>query len=132
MSSYMVTRKLGPRSGRVYSYYRCRATSGGRPPCRGRHVQAFRVELAVSSALEHAEPWRRALRLEPTPVPGCAAEDLVRGWTSLDHAARARLMPRLIERLEFDEAREELIIVLSPDAAGVASACFAGTSEGDC
>lgn len=41
-------------------------------------------------------------------------------------------MPRLIERLEFDEAREELIIVLSPDAARVASACFTGTSGGDC
>ena len=127
MSSYVVTRKLGPRSGRVYSYYRCRTTSGGRPPCRGRQVQAFRVEQAVSSALEQAEPWRRALRLEPTPVAGCAAEDLVRGWTSLDHAARARLMPRLIDRLEVDEAREELVIFLSPDAAGIASACFAST-----
>ncbi|MFN8730872.1 MAG: recombinase family protein [Planctomyces sp.] len=132
MSSYMVTRKLGPRSGRVYNYYRCRATSGGRPPCRGRQVQAFRIEQAVSSALQQAEPWLRALNLRPTPSQGCAAEDLARGWTSLDYAARARLMPRLIERLEFDEAREELIIVLSPDASGVGSACFAGTSEGDC
>jgi hypothetical protein len=38
-------------------------------------------------------------------------------------------MPRLIERLELDEARQELVIVLSLDAAIIASACFAGTSE---
>jgi hypothetical protein len=40
----------------------------------------------------------------------------------LDHAARARLMPTLIQRLELDEARQEMTIVLVPDASTVASA----------
>lgn len=39
-------------------------------------------------------------------------------------------MPRLIERLERDETSQQVIIILSPDAATFESAAIAGTSDG--
>ena len=95
---------------------------GGRPPCPGHQVQAYRLEQAVSAALEQVDPWRSVLRLATPPRQTETAEDLARGWMDLDHAARARLMPTLIQRLELDEARQEMTIVLVPDASTVASA----------
>ncbi len=35
LSSYVITKTLGPQAKRVLCYYRCRSTTGGRHPCKG-------------------------------------------------------------------------------------------------
>jgi site-specific DNA recombinase len=36
---------------RIYPYYRCRSTAGGRPPCRGVCISAYEIEMFIRSTL---------------------------------------------------------------------------------
>jgi len=60
MSSYMVTRG-DRRAKKVYRYYRCRASAGGRPPCPGIQFPAMEIERFVCRMLSDESAWSPVL-----------------------------------------------------------------------
>ncbi|MDP1663461.1 MAG: recombinase family protein [Phycisphaerales bacterium] len=129
MSTYTVPRRLGPRATMTYRYYRCRATAGGRPPCSGRQYPAIELERFVSEILETPGIWRELLTEVPPRERLKAAKAMTAAWSALDFGQRNRLIPQMVDRIEFSTADDELAITFMPGAVGLVNALKMGTSE---
>lgn len=100
----------------IYRHYRCRSHAGGRPPCKGIAFPAYELEKCVAGML--ADP-------ELADVPS----DLSLGyrlllrrfqitWELLDLHIQMRLLPAVVEKVEYSESASKLTLHL--DREGLA------------
>lgn len=129
MSTYTVSRRLGPGATMTYRYYRCRATAGGRPPCSGWQYPAIELERFVSEILETPVMWQELLTSVLPRERLKAAKAMATVWSALDFGQRNRLIPQMVDRLEFSKADDKLSITLTSKAVEVVNALKVGTSE---
>ena len=109
LSSYMITKTLGPQAKRVLCYYRCRSTAGGRPPCKESSYPAWEVEDFVRRQLEDPKTWDE-LALADARI---AAKPMATLWQSLDLPSQMRILPKVVERIEFGRKNTELRITFN-------------------
>ncbi|NLF85469.1 MAG: recombinase family protein, partial [Lentisphaerae bacterium] len=106
LSTYMITKILGPQAKRVLCYYRCRSTAGGRPPCKGVSYPAWEVEDFVRRQLEDQKTWDE-LALADARI---AAKPMAALWQSLDLPSQMRILAQVVDRIEFGRKNRELRI----------------------
>jgi len=120
LSTYMITRKAGlTKIG--YRYYRCRSSAGGRPPCRGVSYPAWEVEQFVRGQLGDEATWARLLRAGGQRRADAGACATV--WRSLGPAEQDRLLPDLVESVEFRRKNTEMRITFTERFLESLSSC---------
>ena len=109
LSTYMITKILGPQAKRVLCYYRCRSTAGGRPPCKGVSYPAWEVEDFVRRQLEDQKTWDE-LALADARI---AAKPMAALWQSLDLPSQMRILAQMVDHIEFERKNTELRITFN-------------------
>ena len=109
LSSYMITKTLGPQAKRVLCYYRCRSTAGGRAPCKGVSYPAWEVEDFVRRQLADQKTWDE-LALADARI---AAKPMAALWQSLDLPSQMRILAQMVDHIEFERKNTELRITFN-------------------
>lgn len=109
LSSYVITKTLGPQAKRVLCYYRCRSTAGGRPPCKGVSYPVWEMEDFVRRQLEDQKTWDE-LALADARI---AAKPMAALWQSLDLPSQMRILAQVVDRIEFGRKNTELRITFN-------------------
>lgn len=97
LSSYVITKKQGPQTQRILRYYRCRSTAGGRPPCKGVSFPAWEIENFVRQQLGEETTWAELAKTNPA----LQAKPMSALWQSLDELSQMKILPQVVERIEF-------------------------------
>lgn len=120
LNTYVITRRIGlTKVG--YRYYRCRSSAGGCPPCRGVSYPAWEVEQFVRGQLGDEATWARLQRASGqcrADVGACAAI-----WRSLSSLEQDRLLPDLVESVEFRRKNTEMRITFTRRFLEALSSC---------
>jgi hypothetical protein len=90
----------GKLAKKVYRYYRCRTTAGGRAPCKGQQIPAGEIERFVCGMSGRPESWNTILRSRPEPL--ARSDVLVAAWNALAETEQRSLLPRLVRRVLVD------------------------------
>jgi site-specific DNA recombinase len=109
LSSYVITKTLGPQAKRVLCYYRCRSTAGGRPPCKGVSFPAWEVEDFVRRQLGDHKTWEELAFADAR----ITAKPMAALWQSLDLPSQMRILAQVVERIEFGRKNTELRITFT-------------------
>jgi DNA invertase Pin-like site-specific DNA recombinase len=118
LATYMVSRRLSKVSAVIYRYYRCRSTAGGRPPCRGVQYPAGEVERFVRDLLTQPATWRQIADDQVAVQPGHA--EALRGiWCGLHEVTQDRLLPAIIDRVEYRRRNTVARVTLNSQVAGI-------------
>ncbi len=96
LSSYIITKPLGPKAKRVLRYYRCRSSAGGRPPCKGVSFPAWEFESYVQRQLGDQRTWDELVSAYSAPT----VKAMATLWQSLDVPSQMRILPQVVERIE--------------------------------
>jgi len=122
MSTYTVSRALGPQARAVYRYYRCRSTAGGRQPCPGRQYPAYELEKFVVEVLQDPTTWHNLTAEGSAPPDGTlVGHALAAAWTAIDIPSRHRLLPKIVGRVAFSRASSRVAITFTPGLLDVVS-----------
>jgi site-specific DNA recombinase len=120
LGTYMITRRLGHTTV-GYRYYRCRSSAGGRPPCRGVSYPAGELERFVRQQLEEKATWANLLRTPGQQRADAGACATV--WRSLNSIEQDRLLPDLVESVEFRRKNTEMRITFTARFLEALSTC---------
>jgi len=88
-----------------YPYYRCRATSVGRPPCAGVSVHCYEIEKLISTILG-----------QPNASDPDEMGAIARDWHKLNEGDKRLLLPTILRRVVWHHANREITIELIDDA----------------
>jgi len=116
LSTYQVIKRHGPRAGVIYNYYRCRSTSGGRPPCKGIQYRAWDIEEGVRAILDEPQTWRGLLGPDATDESIHQAMD---AWRVMLWQWQRDWLRNAIEQIEIDEAHDMIAVTFKADAGAV-------------
>lgn len=81
-----------------YRYYRCRSHAGGRPPCRGVNIAAFKADRLVKTVLSELEE------------PESNHSGFTKFWRGLTDQQRKETLGDLIERISLSYWTKELTL----------------------
>jgi DNA invertase Pin-like site-specific DNA recombinase len=110
LNTYVITRRVGHTTV-GYRYYRCRSNAGGRLPCSSVSYPAWEVEQFVRGQLGDEATWARLLRSSGQRRADAGACSTI--WQSLDSVEQDRLLPDLVESVEFRRKNTEMRITFT-------------------
>jgi len=113
LSPYQVDKKDRKGNGRIYRYYRCRSTAGGRPPCKGVQFGAWEVEEFVRQIMADPDTWHTLLGPDATDGQIQAALD---AWETLSFLTQEDFMREAITRMTLDRAAGTADVTFNPAA----------------
>jgi len=111
MSSYMVTHG-NKQAKKVYRYYRCRATAGGRPACRGAQYPAYEIHKVVSRMLSDDSNWRGLLARRRDLAQRAAT--LRETWCALGESEQWRVLAQIVDCVRLDDRRGTVSVDFKP------------------
>ena len=97
----------------VYRHYRCRSHAGGRPPCKGLAFPAYEIEKIVASML--ADPDLASSVPYLSPGHRLCLRRFQAAWDLLDLRAWVRLLPEIVDQVEYCESDSELRLHLNTE-----------------
>jgi len=92
----------------TYRHYRCRSHAGGRPPCKGVGFPAYEIEKCVVCML--ADPELADAPLDVAPGYRLLLRRFQIAWDLLDLHVQMRLLPQVVERIEYSESTYDLTV----------------------
>jgi DNA invertase Pin-like site-specific DNA recombinase len=98
----------------VTAYYRCRSNAGGRRPCTGVRIQAWKLEKRVIDAITAAA--NNSTMIDRVEFHGADLGKLSQYWALLNGSQHDKLLPLIIAKVIPSEDFGELAIHLQPDA----------------
>jgi DNA invertase Pin-like site-specific DNA recombinase len=98
----------------VTTYYRCRWNAGGRRPCTGVRIHAWKLEKRVIDAINAAT--NNSVTIDRVELNGTDSDKLSLYWALLNSSQQDKLLPLIIASVIPSEDFNELAIHLQPDA----------------
>lgn len=98
----------------VTVYYRCRSNAGGRRPCTGVRIQAWKLEKQVIDAITAAT--NHSVTIDRVEFNATDLDKLTQYWALLNSSQHDKLLPLIIASVIPSEDFRELAIHLQPDA----------------
>jgi len=126
LSSYVITKNQGPQTKRILRYYRCRSTAGGRPTCKGMSFPAWEIENFVHQQLGDEKTWTELTASAPSPA---SLKPMAALWQSLDEISQMKILPQVVERIEFRRKNTVIRIAFSDRLREIISACQQGSYD---
>ena len=128
LTTYTITKRIGPRSGVIYRYYSCRSTAGGRARCKGIQYSAHDIKAAARDMLSQPDTWREILGQSAAPKDARAAAET---WGGLPWPWQMDFLRRYVQRIELRRRKSEMAITFElaiRDAFSADSRTFRGPS----
>jgi DNA invertase Pin-like site-specific DNA recombinase len=98
----------------VTTYYRCRSNAGGRRPCSGVRIQAWKLEKRVIDAITSAA--NNSVMIDRVEFHGTDLRKLSQYWALLNSSQHDKHLPLIIASVIPLQDFGELAIHLQPDA----------------
>ena len=111
LTTYTITKKIGPGSGLIYRHYSCRSTAGGRARCKGIQYSAHDIEAAARDMLSQPDAWREVLGQSAEPEDARAAPET---WSRLPWPWQMDFLRRSVQRIELRRKKSEMAITFDP------------------
>ena len=100
----------------IYRHYRCRSHAGGRPPCKGIAFPAYELEKCVAGML--ADPELADTPKDPSPGYRLLLRRFQITWELLELHTQMRLLPTVVEKVEYSESASKLTLHLDREGVG--------------
>jgi hypothetical protein len=98
----------------VTTYYRCRSNAGGRKPCTGVRIQAWKLENRVVEAITAAT--NNSPTIDRVESHGTGFDKFSKYWKLLNRSQQDKLLPLIVANVLSIEGFNELTIHLQTDA----------------
>ena len=120
LATYVTQRRLAKIAAVVNRYYRCRWPAVGRLPCRGVQYPACELERFVCDVLAESSTWCTMQRGDSS-LAAEQREALCSVWCVLDILSQDRMLPELVDRVEFGRRNSLLRITFNPHFVKIVS-----------
>lgn len=107
-------KKIDRLCKQVTAFYRCRSNVGGRRPCTGVRIQAWKLEKRVIDAI--SAKLNNTVTIDRVELLVTDLDKLSQYWTLICSSQRDRLLPLMIAQVIPTEGFNELAIRLKSDA----------------
>ncbi|MEX2670824.1 MAG: recombinase family protein [Phycisphaeraceae bacterium] len=117
LTTHQTTRRISSETTIVDYFYQCGSTAGGRPPCPGVRLHAWRLEQAVLGFFDDAATWRTLFGQDASEL---LIHQVMQTWRELLPLWKRDWLREAIQRIEITETGEaeaDISITFTPDAA---------------